>query len=67
MAYSQNRWEVQKILAAADIAKADAMQDDLDSPASQSIEFFEFISNSNMTWFFFPIKSTDTNTALFPR
>ena len=26
-----------------------------------------FKSNSNMTWFFSPIKSTDTNTALFPR
>ena len=24
------------------------------------------ISNSNMTWFFSPIKSTDTNSALFP-
>ena len=23
--------------------------------------------NSDMTWFFSPIKSTDTNTALFPR
>ena len=24
------------------------------------------IINSNMTWFFSPIKSTDTNSALFP-
>ena len=26
----------------------------------------DFILNSNMTWFFSPIKSTDTNSALFP-
>ena len=26
----------------------------------------EFESNSNMTWFFSPIQSTDTNSALFP-
>ena len=26
----------------------------------------DFIFNSNMTWFFSPIKSTDTNSALFP-
>ena len=28
--------------------------------------FFSNITNSNMTWFFSPIKSTDTNSALFP-
>ena len=26
-----------------------------------------FIVNSNMTWFFSPIKSTDTNSALLAR
>ena len=26
----------------------------------------KMMMNSNMTWFFSPIKSTDTNSALFP-
>ena len=29
-------------------------------------EVQNIIDNSNMTWFFSPIKSTDTNSALFP-
>ena len=36
---------------------------------SKSIVFVlhaSMIVNSNMTWFFSPIKSTDTNSALFP-
>ena len=31
-----------------------------------SIHQQDFIIYSNMTWFFSPIKSTDTNSALFP-
>ena len=44
IAFPQNRWEVQKILAAADRAKAHAIQEDLDSPASQSISLATFRS-----------------------
>ena len=33
---------------------------------NQTKPMLSFIVYSNMTWFFSPIKSTDTNSALFP-
>ncbi|KAK3099513.1 hypothetical protein FSP39_005562 [Pinctada imbricata] len=42
--HARNRWEVQKILAAADRAKAHAKAEPLDSPASQSMSLNTFRS-----------------------
>ena len=33
---------------------------------NESYQEISIVNNSNMTWFFSPIKSTDTNSALFP-
>ena len=38
-----------------------------DNYSNIQIEVQHLIENSNMTWFFSPIKSTDTNIALLAR